>query len=334
MNLTNKRALVTGGCGFIGSNLAKALIREGWFVTIVDDLSAGRLSQILFQPEIDPNTTVYDIDSGKVIIDDFASDAILESIQAGSYDAVFHLAAIPRVLYSVENPSLTTDTNIGKTVKLLEACTRVIPGRAKPSFIFSSSSSVYGGADELPTHESYPTDPKSPYALQKRVIEDYLRVFYNLYGLRSVALRYFNVFGPGQYGDSPYSTAVSAWCHAIKNNESCRLDGDGTQSRDMTYVDNVVSANILAANAMLQKDMRWDGRAYNVGCGSAVTNNEILEFLKSEFGGRVIIKNAPSRQGDVKHTKANISRAKDELGYDPHISFWNGLYRTLQWWNL
>lgn len=323
--MMSRHALVTGGCGFIGSNLTRRLVNDGWNVTVVDDLSSGHLSLL-------------DDVSGVVRVDtlDFADPIILNRIAIGSYDVVFHLAAIPRVSFSVENPSVTNDTNVGKTVQLLEACAK---SSRRPVVVFSSSSSVYGGADVLPTRESESTNPKSPYALQKRVIEDYLKVFYGLYGLKSVALRYFNVFGPGQYGDSPYSTAVAAWCHAVKNGTSCRLDGDGEQTRDMTYVDNVVEANIRAAGVMLGLEGTkyvWDGRTYNVGCGDRVSNNEILQLFKAHFQGRQVlqIKNAPARQGDVKHTQADVSRAEDELGYRVNVRFNEGLERTWKWWGL
>lgn len=317
----SRRGLVTGGCGFIGSNLVRRLVADGWSVTVVDDLSSGRLSLL---DDVD--------DSVRVDILDFADPVILKRIVTGSYDVVFHLAAIPRVSYSVENPSLTNDTNVGKTVKLLEACARA---HNQPAVVFSSSSSVYGGAGLLPTPETWPTNPRSPYALQKRVIEDYLKVFHDLYGLRSVALRYFNVFGPGQYGDSPYSTAVAAWCHAVKEGQDCRLDGDGTQTRDMTFVDNVVEANVRAADAM-QRPGTWDGRPYNVGCGDRVSNNDILQMFQEHFQNSVPVrvKNAPARQGDVKHTQASIERAQSELGYDVKVRFREGLERTWRWWGL
>lgn len=320
------RALVTGGFGFIGSNLARQLVLDGYDVLVVDDMSAGHEKLL---------DDITDRDNWEFIKSDFASHHVLNWIKTGVFDVVFHLAATPRVSYSVEHPAETNDNNVSKTVRLLEACTQAYP---MPVVVFSSSSSVYGGADHMPTPETHSTSPKSPYALQKRIIEDYLKLFYDLYGLQSVALRYFNVFGPSQYGDSPYSTAVSAWCHAVKQGLPCRLDGDGTQSRDMTFVDNVVQANIAAALTMIdakihQSAIEFNGRTYNVGCGERITNNEILEMFKDRIPG-VSIVNAPARVGDVKHTRADYSKAHRELGYVPNVKFVEGLERTWQWWGL
>jgi len=144
-----------------------------------------------------------------------------------------------------------------------------------------------------------------------------------------VCLRYFNVFGPGQYGDSPYSTAVSSWCHRTKDMKPLRSDGDGTQSRDLCYVDNVVHANILAASS----DRVFGGRCYNIACGDRTTNNEILEYFKSKFS-HTVIQHAEWRSGDVMHTKADITRAREELGYEPLVRFWDGIEKTIEWWEL
>ncbi len=304
------RALVTGGAGFIGSNLAKRLFDEGWSVDIVDDLSNGHAE---FLKRI----------GGIKFFHDFAADIILERIKGGSYDVVFHQAAVPRVSYSVEHPFETTDTNINKTVKLMEACI----GNVK-RFVFASSSSVYGGADVLPTSETEPKRPVSPYALQKSVIEEYGKLFHKLYGLETVCLRYFNVFGPNQYGDSPYSTAISAWCHAVKNGTTLRSDGDGEQSRDLCYIDNVVDANVIVATA----EREFAGDCFNVACGDRTSNNEILDFFKKKYKD-IEIFHAPERAGDVKHTQADVS-ALQELGYEPRVKFWDGLEKTIKWWNI
>ena len=335
-----KKALVTGGCGFIGSNLTKELVKQGWLVDVVDDMSNGHINLLgnlncrflpgsgfiesynLHYKQLD---TLRPQDEVIVIQDDFASKHMLEYISNSSYDIIFHQAAVPRVSYSVENPDHTTDVNILKTVKLFKACT----GNVR-RVVFASSSSVYGGADILPTSESYPRNPKSPYAWQKAAIEDYAKLSWDLYGLDIVCLRYFNVFGPGQYGDSPYATAVSAWCHAIKNNLECRSDGDGEQSRDMCYIDNVVHANIRAANYAFN----FEGECYNVACGDRVSNNEVLKYLKDKFGEKVKVKQAPVRPGDVKHTQADITKIHTDIGYVVKMRFWQGLEETIKWWNL
>ena len=335
-----RKALVTGGCGFIGSNLTKELVKQGWLVDVVDDMSNGHLELLKdlkfktlpnasfiyhFMEQIKGNKKRRD-DVTLVIQDDFAAPALLEYIGTKAYDVIFHQAAVPRVSYSVEHPYETTISNIAKTVGLFDAA----KGHVK-RIVNASSSSVYGGARKLPTKESQNRkSPKSPYAWQKSAIEDYSQICWNLYKLDIVNLRYFNVFGPGQYGDSPYATAVSAWCHAIKNGLKCRSDGDGEQTRDMCYIDNVVSANILAAEA----DGHFGGLSYNIACGDRTSNNEILDYLKNKFDDKVKVNHVPERAGDVKHTQADVSYATAGFGYKPLVRFWEGLDRTIEWWEL
>ena len=307
-----RHALVTGAAGFIGSNLCRKLLEEGWAVTGVDDLSSGHLD------------LVSNLKGLKMVLNDFTSDYILEEVEKGSFDVVFHVAAVPRVSYSVENPSATTFNNVGKTVKLMESCRGNIN-----RFVFSSSSSVYGGAEVMPTPVDQPRDPKSPYAWQKSSVEDLLRMFGNLYDFDSVCLRYFNVFGPNQYGDSPYSTAISAWCHAVKHGTPLRKDGSGEQSRDMCYVDNVVDVNIRAAD----HEGTFRGEAFNVACGDRTSNNQILAKFQEKFGD-LNINQAPFRPGDVMHTQADISETERVFGYKPLVRFWDGLEKTFEWWGI
>jgi len=307
------RALVTGGAGFIGSNLVAKLVERGDTVDIVDDLSNGHFEFI--------SKGVADSDG--LFLIDFASKTILDRIKEGCYDVVFHLAAVPRVSYSVEHPVETNDVNVSKTLTLMDACR----GNVK-RFVFASSSSVYGGADELPTPVTSPKNSKSPYALQKSIIEDYLKLYYELYQLDSVCLRFFNVFGPNQLGDSPYSTAVSAWLTAIKKGTSMRSDGDGSQSRDMCYVDNVVDACIRGA----ESQNPLEAVCLNVACGDRTTNSEILQHLLSKYPDAKY-HDAPWRPGDVMHTQADISRTKEVLGYTPLVRFWDGLDRTIKWYD-
>jgi nucleoside-diphosphate-sugar epimerase len=303
------RVLLTGGAGFIGSNLAKRCVEEGFETSIVDDLSNGHEE---FVPQ----------GIKKFYKSDFTAPNVLIDIALQKFDVVFHLAALPRVSYSVEHPIETNDTNVTKSLSLISTCR----GNVK-RIVFSSSSSVYGGADQLPTPETAQFNPKSPYALQKAIIEQYLRLYNETYGLESCCLRYFNVFGPNQLGSSPYATAVSAWLTAIKQGKPMRSDGDGTQSRDMCHVDNVVEANVLAAKSTL--DLR--GRAYNVACGDRTTNNQILEYLKMRYPMATSY-NAPYRAGDVMHTQADISRIREELGYEVKVRFFHGLERTIEWY--
>jgi len=329
-----KRALVTGGCGFIGSNLTKELVSQGWTVDIVDNMSNGHLELLEgLKFRVIPTSGLiseFDKQSNRkqstvlVAQDDFDSQGIIYEISQRKYDVVFHQAAIPRVLFSVENPAITTGTNIASTVTLFEACI----GNVK-RIVWASSSSVYGGADLMPTLETQPKDPKSPYAWQKSSIEELSKVFCNLYDIDIVCLRYFNVFGPGQYGNSPYSTAVSAWCNAILNELPLRSDGDGTQSRDLCYIDNVVQANILTANRV----ENFDGQCYNIACGDRTTNNQILSFFRNRFSNLNVV-DAPWRPGDVMHTQADITKAKEDFGYNPSVRIWEGLEKTIEWWGL
>jgi len=300
--------LVTGGAGFIGSNLVARCLKEEWEVDTVDDLSNGHLE---FVPHGQP-----------VITKDFAHPDVLHEIKQGRYDVVFHLAAVPRVSYSVEHPLETNHTNVSRTLALMDACRDNVR-----RFVFASSSSVYGGADVLPTNEGVKKDPKSPYALQKSVIEDYLKLYNKLYKLESVCLRFFNVFGPNQLGDSPYATAVSAWMTAIKKGVPLRSDGDGSQSRDMCYVDNVVEACIRAGTRV----QPLEAECINVACGDRTTNRDILTELAKRYPQAQIVV-APWRPGDVMHTQADVTKAQRMLGYVPIVRFWEGLDRTLAWY--
>ena len=325
-----KRALVTGGCGFIGSNLVFELVSQGWQVDIVDNMSNGHLDLLeglKYRTLLNSSFLAHFKRSGTdevvVITDDFASPHILKHIHDENYDVVFHQAAVPRVSYSCEHPAETTHENVLKTVQLFEACCDKVK-----RIVFASSAAVYGEADQIPTSESSPKKAQSPYAWQKSAIEDYAKLAARLYNQDIICLRYFNVFGPRQYGDSPYSTAISAWCHAIKNNLPLRSDGDGTQSRDMCHVDNVVSANILAAEA----EMEFKGECYNIASGDRVTNRKILNYLMNVTPGGVIVKDAPWRPGDVMHTQADITKAKRDFGYEPLINFWDGMENTIAWW--
>lgn len=310
--MTQKRVLVTGAAGFIGSHVADRFAREGWRVTGVDNLSSGNTENVGSDWEL--------------IVNNFDCDHVLRKILQGQFDVVCHQAAMPRVLLSVEQPAKTNEVNVSATVRLLEVCKGNID-----RFVFASSSSVYGNTELLPTHESTPKNPRSPYALQKSIIEDYLAMFYDLYDMDSVCLRYFNVFGPRSRGDSAYATAVAAWLDAIKEGKPLRSDGDGEQSRDLCYVDNVVQANWLAATKERHRFGPLMGRCYNVACGDRTTNNDILALLEERFGELNIL-HAPERAGDVKHTQADISRIKEELGYKDPVSFIDGLKQTIEWY--
>lgn len=308
------KVLITGAAGFIGSNLTRRCLKEGWDVVGVDDMSNGH-------DEFLPVDFV--VDKNRFLREDFASDNVLDLIKTKAFDVVFHLAAVPRVSYSVERPIETHEINVNKTLLLMQACRDNVR-----RFVFASSSSVYGGACNLPTPEAETKDPKSPYALQKSIIEDYLKIYHSLYGLDSACLRFFNVFGPNQLGDSPYATAVSAWLTALKRGDSMRSDGDGSQSRDMCYVDNVTDACVRAASHVGS----LGAACFNVACGDRVTNKEILSYLKSRFP-EAKSHDAPWRPGDVMHTQASVEKINSTLGYVPIVKFWEGLDRTIAWYD-
>jgi UDP-N-acetylglucosamine 4-epimerase len=302
------KVLVTGACGFIGSNLCEELLKRGIYIVGVDDLSNGVLE---FFPA-----------GADIIVNDFVSPAVTDLIKSKFFDYVIHLAAIPRVSYSVEFPLETHETNVSKTLNLIDACR----GNIK-KFIFASSSSVYGGVDieNGPTKEMQQKNPKSPYALQKSIIEDYLKMYEDLYKFKSVSLRFFNVFGKNQLGNSPYATAISAWLTSIKKNESMRCDGTGEQSRDLCHVNNVVQACIKSIESEKTG-------IFNVAYGQRTSNIDILNFFKKRYPSSSW-HHVDWRPGDVMHTHADISHAKLTLGYDPQVDPWVGIKMTADWFD-
>lgn len=306
--------LITGGAGFIGSNLTKNLLETTDHNITVLDKDLQNIETL--------KKFTNGLRSYKIEYSDYF-DSCDHLLVNNKFDVIVHLAAIPRVSFSVKYPDSTTLENVYKFTKLLTSCKNRVS-----KVVFASSSSVYGGADVLPTPETYPLHPKSPYALQKHVGEQYCKLFSELYGLNTVCLRFFNVFGPEQYVNSPYATVIANWCNAIKNNTPLLLDGDGTQTRDFCYVDNIVQGIKL----VIDSDKKFNGDVFNVGNQEQTSLNEILEYFKKK-GMNFIIENKPSRIGDVKHTKADISKIKS-IGYEPKIDFWTGLEKTINWWNI
>tara|TARA_Y100000034_G_scaffold109419_1_gene140725 strand:+ start:446 stop:1450 length:1005 start_codon:yes stop_codon:yes gene_type:complete len=327
-----RKALVTGCCGFIGGHLTKMLVEQGWDVTGVDDLSNGDPSVLdeinirCIPPALLGAYGTQGADSSKtlVITGDFAHEYVLMKVAEGEFDVIFHLAANPRVEYSVKNPASTTHTNVQKTIELMTVATGKID-----RFVFASSSAVYGNTTQLPTRESQSAMPQSPYALQKLVVEQFGQLFNNLYEMDFVALRFFNVYGPGQLGSSPYSTAIAAWCDKLKNGEPLRCDGDGEQSRDMVYVEDVATAMIACAN----HEKQFGFETYNVATEINLTNNEILAGLR-EYFPKMEVNSAPERKGDVKHTLADVYKIANDVGFAASVEFWDGLRSTLKWWGL
>jgi len=297
-----KTCLVTGGCGFIGSNLVKQLHKDGWLIDVADNLSFGSLKNL---NGINVN----------IIQDNFDSPQIINNIQNKKYSIIFHLAAIPSVAYSVEHPSLTTDINLASTVRLFEAAR----GNVK-RIVFSSSAAVYGNEYAYSVSPSFAKSPSTPYAWQKASIEDAAKIFGELYDIDIVSLRYFNVYGHGQNGSSSYSTIISAWLDCVKNNKPLRLDGTGDQSRDFIHVDDVVNANILAANY----NYNLHGKSFNISTNISTTCNQILQYFQDYFG-QLKIKNMPERKGDIKLSKGMYNNC---IGFKPQINFAEGILKT------
>jgi UDP-glucose 4-epimerase len=305
------RALVTGGLGFVGWNLCKELVKQQWEVTVVDDLSSGNRANKI-------HGVIYHIES----LETGPAEYFMER-----YDVVFHVAAVPRVAYSVAYPVETTSANVVSTVRALDFIRKHNP---EARVIYSSSSSVYGDTKQLPTPPDHLLNPQSPYALQKAEGEYWCRLFSRLYGLDTVCLRYFNVMGPGSRYGGAYSTVLSAWLYYLYVDRSVSpfLEGDGTQTRDFCSVNNVVQANILAATY----DSALRGQPFNVAQGSSMSLLECKDLLEKISGQQLPLENRPPRQGDIKHTLADISETQSVLGYEPEVDFEAQLTKMAHWY--
>ena len=304
--------LVTGGAGFIGSHIASALSASGARVRVLDDLSTGHRENL---EEIGGDIEFV---QGSVA-DQELLPKVLENVEL-----IFHEAAIPSVPRSVEAPRNTHIASVDGTFSLLLAAKEAGVKRV----VYAASSSAYGDQPTLPKVEHMSPDPLSPYAVAKLVGEYYCRVFTRVYGLETVSLRYFNVFGPRQHPGSPYSGVVSRFISALMNDERPQIFGDGEQSRDFTYIDNVVGANLSAASAP-----NAPGKVINVANGERVTLNQLLEELKQITGRTdVTAEYHEPRVGDVRHSLADITMARELLGYESKVDLRSGLQRTLDWW--
>ncbi len=310
MSLTSK-VLVTGGAGFIGSNLADELIRQGARVVILDDLSTG------FRENLEEITGDFDFIEGDINDPDSLAKA------TEGVEVVFHQAALPSVPRSVDDPVETHRVCVDGTFNLLVKARDVGVKR----FIYAASSSAYGDQPTLPKVESMRPDPLSPYAAAKLTGELYCRAFNNVYGLETYALRYFNVFGPRQNPESMYSGVISRFIDALMTGQRPVIYGDGEQSRDFTYIANVVNANIRASQATTGM-----GETMNVANGDRITLNQLLDVLKRITGADLDANYEDVRRGDVKDSQADNRRAIECLGYEELVGLEEGLRNTIEWW--
>ena len=305
------RYLVTGGAGFIGSNTVDELVRRGHSVVVLDDLSSGKEENLA---EVRNKITFM---KGSIIDIEVVRKAMHEA------DYVLHLAARTSVPRSVKDPIETNRINIDGTLNVLVAARDAKVKRV----VFAASSSAYGETPTLPKVETMQPVPISPYGVTKFVGELYAQTFGRCYGLENVSLRYFNIFGPRQDPDSPYSGVLSRFSTAFLDTTPPVVFGDGEQTRDFTYVDNAVQANILACEAPSAS-----GRTFNIGTGHAVSLNQVLLMLQKVSGKTLVTKYEPSREGDIRDSLADIRLAKEFLGYEPAVMFEEGLQRTYLWY--
>jgi nucleoside-diphosphate-sugar epimerase len=306
------KVLVTGGAGFIGSNLTEALLREGDRVRVLDNFSTGKRENLVFDKEYS---------SLEIIDGDIRDLAICRKVMK-DIEFVFHQAALPSVQRSVEDPLTSNAVNVDGTLNVLLAARDERVKRV----VYASSSSIYGDTPTLPKQEEMPPNPLSPYALQKYIGEHYCRLFFQLYGLETVSLRYFNVFGPKQDPNSIYSAVIPRFIDALLQGLPPIIFGDGEQSRDFSYIDNVVQANLLAMQVG-----RLDGEPINIACGKRTSLNQLLAIFYDIFGSKVLPIYQEPRKGDVKHSLADIRKGKQILNYEPTVGIEAGLKKTVEY---
>jgi UDP-glucose 4-epimerase len=306
--MSGRLALVTGGAGFIGSHLSSALLERGWNVRILDDFSSGR------EQNLEPLRSHVELLRGSCT----DSDTVAAALKG--VEVVFHEAAVPSVPRSVAEPLRTNEANITGSLLVLESARSAGVRRV----VYAASSSAYGDTTELPKRESMPPRPRSPYALQKFVGETYCRLYHELYGLETVALRYFNVFGPRQDPKSQYAAVIPLFATACLRGEAPTIFGDGEQTRDFTYVEDVVRANLLAAEAPAAR-----GEVINVAGGARTSLNRLLALIQDIVGSAVTSVHAPPREGDVRDSLAALDRARELLAYEPQVPLEEGLRRTV-----
>lgn len=308
--MKNKKVIVTGGMGFIGSHLTEKLLEDNQ-VTVIDNESTGKIDNIKHLLDHENLTVI----KGSIV------DLNLTEIFKGK-DYVFHLAAIPSVPRSVRDPFSSNDSNVTGTLNVLIAA----KDAEIKKVIFSSSSSVYGDTPTLPKREDMPIHPMSPYAITKATGEMYCRVFQELYGLPTICLRYFNVFGPRQDPNSQYAAVIPKFITAILNDESPVIYGDGEQSRDFSFIKHVVSANILSCESD-------NTGVFNIACGRRITINELVGYINEILGKDITPKYVDTRPGDIKHSLADILKARS-FGYNPEGNFKDELAIAVRWFDI
>lgn len=306
------RYLVTGGAGFIGSNIVKRLVEQGDDVRVIDNFLTGS-----------PDNLRDVIDDIELIEGDIRDAGLMQEVMRGA-DFCLHQAALPSVPRSVEDPATSNAINVEGTLNTLLAARETGVRR----FVYASSSSVYGNSPSLPKHEEMPVQPLSPYAIGKLTGEFYTRTFHSLYGLPTVCLRYFNVFGPGQRPDSPYAAVVPIFISLMLAGNPATVHGDGEQSRDFCYVENVVSANLLACSAPAEEVA---GKAFNIACEERHTINTLVAEINRLLGKNIEPLHTAPRKGDVRDSMADITLATRHIGYNIVVRFDEGLRLTLQW---
>lgn len=306
------RFLVTGAAGFIGRSIAKRLLQEGHAVRGIDNFSTGKRENLR------------GLEAMEFLEGDINDSAAMQRACEG-IEVIFHEAALASVPRSVANPIACNHANVTGTLHLLDAARTAKVRRV----VYAGSSSAYGDTPTLPKREDMPPRPISPYAVSKLAAEYYMQSFFKIYGIETVTIRYFNVFGPYQDPSSQYSGVLAKFIPQMLNGIEPTIHGDGEQSRDFTYIENVVSANLLAAQAPVQ---HVAGKVFNVAMGSRVTLNETVAMLRSMTNYTGAIHRGSERQGDVKHSLADISAARHALGYEPSVSFEEGLRRTVEWY--
>jgi nucleoside-diphosphate-sugar epimerase len=303
--------LVTGGAGFIGSNITHRLVEQGSYVRVVDNLLTGKKANLAAV-----------IDRIEFIEADMGDPAVAAEAVKG-IDVVLHQGALPSVPKSVDNPAATNRHCVDATLTMLIAARDAKVRR----FVYAASSSAYGDTPTLPKVETMTPVPLSPYAAAKLIGEHYCSVFYTCYGLETISLRYFNVFGPYQDPTSQYAAVIPAFVTAILADRPPTIYGDGEQSRDFTYIDNVIEANLLAARAP-----KTTGQVINIACGQAVTVNQIIDMINEIVGKHVKPLYTDPRPGDVKHSLADVSLAKKTIGYESVVPFSTGLEKAIDWY--